>query len=145
VLHRFSGILISALISVLPVEHSFALEPNLCSVRTISEGSLSNSAAGQVKRLSSLAVDGGNSSEIEVTCSAPAKLVISAVQIDGDRLDSASLKAIATSHSTGVSAKSGEGLDLAAGTTKLSIDLIVDKSSPLHPGKYRFNVNLIFS
>jgi hypothetical protein len=123
-----------------------AQDPELCTVTTVSEGALSSAAPGQTKHLSSLGVDSGMSAEVDFNCSSPVKLAVAASQIEGDALDPSFLKVIATNRTNGVSTKSGESpLDLGVGTTRVSIDLVVDKPSTFVPGKYKFIVHMSFS
>jgi hypothetical protein len=144
VIRRFAA-LFYVLTLVFPFSAT-AQDPELCTVTKISEGALSSAVVGQTKHLSSLAVDSGMSAEVDFNCSSPVKLTISASQAEGDTLDPSFLKAIATNRTNGVSTKSGESsLDLGVGTTRVSIDLVVDKPSALTPGKYKFIVHMTFS
>lgn len=146
VIRRFAAVFY-VLTLAFPFHLAMAEEPELCTVTKISDGSLSSAAAGgQVRHLSSFAADSGVSSDVDVSCSRGAKLTISASQAEGDSLDPSFIKAIATNRTNGVSTKSGESpLELGAGTTRVSIDLVVDKPSFLVPGKYKFLVHLTFS
>jgi hypothetical protein len=143
---RCFAVVFCTLAIALPFNLAIADEAKLCTVTTVSEGSLSSEKAGQTKHLSSLAVDSGMSAEVDFNCSSPVKLTISASQIEGDSLDPSFLKAIATNRTSGLSVKSGESpLDLGVGTTRVSIDLAVDKPSALVAGKYKFIVHMTFS
>jgi hypothetical protein len=153
VIRRFAALFCALAITSLdsaiafPFNSAIADKPELCTVTKISDGSLSNAAAsGQVRHLSSFAADGGISSDVDVNCSRGAKLTISVSQAEGDALEPTFVKAIATNRTNGVSTKSGETpLDLGVGTTRVSIDLVVDKPSTLMPGKYKFIVHMTFS
>jgi hypothetical protein len=90
-------------------------------------------------KLGTLDTFGGSPIKMDVTCSQPAKLVVSApIQVGGPEFKPVSAFTTVTT-TTGDSTKSNEApLALPAGTTALSINLYVDKGSRLKVGNYQY-------
>ncbi|AFZ02581.1 hypothetical protein [Calothrix sp. PCC 6303] len=89
---------------------------------------------------------GGAAIQMDITCSQPAKLVVSApIQVGGPEFKPVSAFTSVTTAS-GNSTKSNEApLDLPAGTTPVSVHLYVDKGSRLKVGNYQYTFKFTFT
>ncbi|NJR15378.1 MAG: hypothetical protein HC785_06485 [Calothrix sp. CSU_2_0] len=90
-------------------------------------------------KLGTLDTFGGSPIKMDITCSQPAKLVVSApIQVGGPEFKPVSAFTTVTTAS-GDSTKSNEApLTLPVGTTALSVNLYVDKGSRLKVGNYQY-------
>ncbi len=114
-------------------------ENQVCTFSEGTGGQLVTEGKVMPSKLVTLENAGGAAIKMDVICSQPAKLVVSApIQVGGPEFKPVSAFTTVTT-TTGDSTKSNEApLVLPAGTTALSINLYVDKGSRLKVGNYQY-------
>jgi hypothetical protein len=133
--------------NVVELKKTIAAETN--EICTFSEGSGGQLVAeGKVmpSKLVTLENAGGAAIQMDVTCSQPAKLIVSApIQVGGPEFKPVSAFTTVTT-AAGDSTKSNEApLALTAGTTAVSVNLYVDKGSRLKVGNYQYTFKFTFT
>lgn len=114
---------------------------NICTFSEISPGRLVAQGTPLATKLVTFAEAGGSPTQVDVNCSKPVNLSISApIQVVGTQFTPISAWATATA-SFGNSTKNGDApIALPAGTTSLLVNYSIDKGSRLRAGKYRYIV-----
>ncbi|MEA5570963.1 hypothetical protein [Calothrix sp. UHCC 0171] len=133
-------LLVIITIPVAWLQKSVASETNkVCTFSEGAGGQLVTEGRVMPSKLVTFESAGGAAIKMDVTCSQPAKLLVSApIQVGGPEFKPVSAFTTVTT-AMGDSTKSNEApLALPAGTTALSINLYVDKGSRLKVGNYRY-------
>ncbi len=114
---------------------------NICSFSEISPGRLVAQGTPLATKLVTLSEAGGSPTQVDVNCSKPVNLSVSApIQVVGSQFTPISAWATVTA-SSGSSTKNGDAsIALPAGTTELLVNYSIDKGSRLRAGKYRYIV-----
>lgn len=141
---RFLLCLLVMLVSNLCVfKKAVALESSseICTFSEISVGVLAAQGTHEATKLVTFSEAGGSPTQVDVNCSKPVNLSISApIQVLGTQFTPIEAWATATA-SSGNSTKNGDApIALPAGTSSLLINYSIDKGSRLRAGKYRYIV-----
>ncbi len=141
----FRYLLVSTVILTVIMTKTVIAQTSNCSFSQLIPGYLVESGGVLPTKLASSSDVGATASEVSVTCNGSFNLIISSpTQTAGKNFTPVS--SIATVQtSTGLSTssdKQNSSLPLSAGTTPLSINLSVDKGSPIAADNYAFSVFL---
>jgi hypothetical protein len=139
--------LLMIMTSVGELKKSIANETNqICTFSEKTGGQLVSEGKMMPSKLVTLENAGGAAIQMDVTCSQPAKLIVSApIQVGGPEFKPVSAFTTVTT-AGGDSTKSNEApLTLAAGTTAVSVNLYVDKGSRLKVGNYQYTFKFTFA
>jgi hypothetical protein len=132
---------------VVELKKSVADESNqICTFSEGTGGQLVTEKKVMPNKLVTSEKDGGAAIQMDVTCSQPAKLIVSApIQVGGPEFQPVfSFTTVTTAG--GNSTKSNEApLALPAGTTAVSVHLYVDKGSRLKVGNYQYTFKFTFA
>jgi hypothetical protein len=133
--------------STIELQKSMADETNqICTFSESSGGQLVTEKQIMPSKLVTSENAGGAAIQMDVTCSQPAKLIVSApIQVGGPEFKPVSAFTTVTT-AAGDSTKSNEApLTLTAGTTAVSVNLYVDKGSRLKVGNYQYTFKFTFT
>jgi hypothetical protein len=133
--------------NVVELKKSIADETNqICTFSEGASGQLVTEGKMMPSKLVTLENAGGAAIQMDVTCSQPAKLIVSApIQVGGPEFQPVSAFTTVTT-AGGNSTKSNEApLTLPAGTTAVSVHLYVDKGSRLKVGNYQYTFKFTFA
>jgi hypothetical protein len=129
------------------LKKSIAAETNeICTFSEGSGGQLVTEGKVMASKLVTSESAGGAAIQMDITCSQPAKLIVSApIQVGGPEFKPVSAFTTVTT-ANGNSTKSNEApMALPAGTTAVSVNLYVDKGSRLKVGNYQYTFKFTFT